>query len=647
MKQLLYLAIAMVSLSFAQNPQTTLLSIGEKEFSVEDFMYVYNKNRDLANQVDPKTVDEYMDLYINFKLKVLDAEQEKLDTTKNFLREYKGYKAQVTNSFLYDKKLDEKFVKEAYERLKYQRRASHILVQVNAQKNDNQAKKEAQNILEQLKKGADFTTLAKKYSEDPSVKENGGDLGFFTTLQMVYPFENAVYNTEKGAVSDLVRTRFGYHILTVTDIRKNLGERRVAHIMLRFNNEKTNIEEQNKKIKEVYNQLENGADFEDLAKSYSDDYRNATRGGLMEWIAQDGSLDPVFEKETFAIQKIYQYSKPFKTQYGYHIVKLMGVNEIGSFENEQRQLERKIENNDRIRAKKAQMLIKLKNEYELTLKKKHFYSLEKLINTKAFTEANNIKELNTKKYKHTLFSYAGKKVTQKDFIEYLMKYKLAFQQSRKRMELAEEKLGVLIQEKLFEQEKSQLSKKYPEYRNLLNEYRDGMLLYEISKQKVWDKAMTDTTGIQNYFDSHSINYQWKERIVAHEYICNNKKVAKNVAKMLKKGKGNKEITDLLNKENALDVSIKEVVIERGKKPNYEQIPWQKGVSKAFEVNQKYVILNIQEILESQPKDLKEVRGVVISEYQKVLEKNWLAHLKNTHQIKINQKVFESVKKNLK
>ena len=267
MRKLFFLLVstAITFNSFSQSPDRTLITVADEKVSVDDFLSIYNKNRQVGEELDPKTLDEYLELFINFKLKVKEAESLGMDTLPSFVKELSGYRKQLANPYLVDNEAGENLVKEAYERLKTEIRASHILISVaeDASPSDTlKAYKKTQNIRQEILDGANFAQIARAKSDDPSAKDNSGDLGYFSALYMVYPFENAAYTTAKGEISKIIRSRFGYHFLNVTDKRPSRGEVKTAHIMVKYPSPvgKSSIKEKavaKQNIDDIYNKIIN------------------------------------------------------------------------------------------------------------------------------------------------------------------------------------------------------------------------------------------------------------------------------------------------------------------------------------------------------------------------------------------------------
>lgn len=627
--------------------EKSILAIDDTNtYNVEEFLHVYNKNRDLAEKVDPKSIKEYMDLFVNFKLKVLDAKENGLNTTESFISEYDGYKYQVSKNYLTDSYAEDEIQKEAYDRLKDQVRASHILIGVSETAPKAEAEKayqKALSILEELKTKT-FEEVALQRSDDPSVNNNKGDLGFFTALQMVYPFENAAYNTAVGEYSKPVRTQFGYHILKVTDRRKNPGERQVSHIMLKTTGGEDQVA-QKKKIDEIYKKLETGDNFEELVSTYSEDTRTASKGGVINWFGT-GKMAKPFEKVAFGIQEINTFSKPFSTKYGWHIVKLLGKRDVRSFEEEKVHIKNKISKNDRAEIANLAFVNKLKKEYNFQSYHKNFKSMGWILNHIDFKSKSYQDLENYNVYKKPIYSFDNTTFTQSDFLRLLKSNESLFAKSNNQTEFMEMLVAEHGVEALIDYEKTQLPTKYPEYRLLLQEYYDGILLYEISKNKVWDKAVQDTTGLSEYYEIHKSNYMYDTRVNATIFEVANEKLASKAKKYLKKGKSIDFIKTKLNETSTLNFNSHSGIYGKGDHPLIDSVTWQEGYSENLKKGQGIAFISIEEVIPPQVKELSQARGLVISDYQNYLETEWIKTLKSKHKIEIDSKLLTEIKKNV-
>lgn len=641
-------ALVLSANSFAQNDSEIVLTVGDENVTKADFESIFRKNnRDSV--VTAASLDEYMELFINFKLKVKAAREEGLDTNASFIRELEGYRKQLARPYLIDNELLDELIQEAYKRSSEEVRASHILIKcdANAQPEDTLR---AYNRIKELRKrivaGEDFTTVAKSKggSEDPSVRDNDGDLGYFTAFQMVYPFENAAFKTAEGEISPIIRTRYGYHILNVVDKRPARGEVKVSHIMIRNKDTKDPAAQQEveTKAREIYQKLMDGADFAELAMRFSQDASTSKSGGELPWFGT-GKMVEEFEDASFALTENGQISEPIKSSYGWHIIKRLDYRPVPSFEEVEADLRKKVSRDSRAELTKRSFLNKLRTTYGAKVDEKVLKPIYKAAeHDSAFVNDNGIKVEKLKKLEKELFAIDGNVYTAKDFYTYLNNITI-----RKRdltgKQIVDEKLNDYLDKELLAYEDSKLESKYNDFRLLMNEYHDGILLFELTDRKVWSKAVKDSVGLANFYEDHKNEFMWKERATATIYTCANAKIAKQLRKLLKKGKTDAEIRTALNEDSSLNLSTESGTWERGKNDLLEKAKWEKGLSDNLEHNGQVVVVEFTEIMAPTPKKLSEAKGMITAEYQNYLEQEWIKELRNKYTYKIYPSVLHSIK----
>lgn len=648
MKRILALCLFAFSLSslWAQTDfsDKTLFTVADDTVTAGEYMAVYNKNRNLGEDIDPKTPREYLDMYINFKLKVYQAKEMGMDTLPGFVNEYNSYRDQLAKPYLRDKDVTAELIDEAAQRMQTDVRASHIMVMIpkGASPEDTaEAYNEILNIKNKITKGADFAEMARQFSDDTYSAKQGGDLGYFTVFNMVYPFENAVYNADLGELVGPVRTRFGYHLIKKTDERKARGEILVNHILL-ISNEKTGDAQKaaaQKKIQEIYEELENGADFETLARQYSEDKSSAKNGGRMVSFGIN-KMYIEFEDAAFALENPGDYSKPVKTDIGWHIIQLVEKFDVPTKEEAYDDLKSKIDRDMRSQQSRISIIKKLKKEYNF----REYPSVIK--QAKAQVDESYLKG----KYKpgqikyadQTLFEFANKKYTVSDFLNHLATHRGGGAKEASLSTVVSEAYNRYVDDQIIAYEKTQLKKKYPEYRLLSREYFEGILLFDLTEKEVWRKSVTDTIGLQAYYDDNKEGYQWKERYKAYIIDAATAKQAKKSAKQLKKGVEMLEVERAMNEESELNVKIDSNVYEAGTNTLIDSSEKEIGFTKPIEKDGRYFVVGITEIIPAGTKSFEEARGLVISDYQKYLEDQWIKNLKESYEVEVNQDVLEKV-----
>ena len=526
-------------------------TLGTYPVPANEFAYVYRKNNSTAVDYGTRqSVTEYLDLYSNFRLKVLAAEQLGLDTTQAFKRELDGYRQQLSQPYLTEKSVTDQLVREAYERMSQEVNASHVLIRVapDATPQDTLAAyTKVEQIRQQALAGTDFAQLARTQSEDPSAKENGGKLGYFTAMQMVYPFETAAYKTPVGQVSAPVRTRFGYHVIKINDKRTAQGEIKVAHLMIRMNANaaKGDSLTAKKKIDELYSRLRKGENWDKLVAQFSEDAGSAANGGELPPFGT-GRMIPSFEEVAFKMRKPGEIAAPVQTPYGWHVIKLLERQPLAKFADVESTLKSKVAKDSRSELNKAAFLKRVRQENQ--------FAEAAAAKTYAFSKADTALVAGRYKYappaapakaakpvkgtandNTALFTIQGKPYLVKDFLTYA-------QQNQRPRTGAQPAFAMqqlydqYVEQSLTDFEKNSLETKYEDYRMLVKEYRDGILLFQLMDEKVWSKAIEDTVGLKKYFAENQAKYQWEQRVQGTATSAATPALLARVQKELKTGR---------------------------------------------------------------------------------------------------------------
>lgn len=645
-KVFVLLFIALGAPVFAQDgSEQVLMSIDDKEITKEEFEAIYKKNnRDSV--ITKEDLDEYVELFVNFKLKVLEAEEMGMDTIAKFKRELKGYRDQLARPYLVDKAVTDSLVREAYERMQSDVSAAHILIKLPPSPSPADTL-EAYNRILSLKSKVEsdpskFGEIAKVESEDPSAKSNSGDLGYFTSLQMVYPFETAVYNTQIGKVTGPVRTRFGYHLVKVNDKRPARGQIRVAHIMIRSeDSDPDDVKESLKqRADEVYEKLKSGEDFTALAKKFSDDRTSAAKGGELPPFGA-GKMVEEFEEASFSLTEVGQISEPVKSPYGWHIIKLVEKIEMKSFEDYEKELKNKISRDSRSDITKDSFINKRKNEYNYQDYKKRLKPFYQGIDTSYFSSNWEV-PAGLKESDKVLFELNGIKYSQAQFGEFLISRMRGSRSEIDTELLIDESFDNWVNSEIMSYEDSILEEKHTEFRALMQEYRDGILLFDLTDQKVWSKAVKDTVGLEAYYNSNQSQFMWDERAGYDIYTVEDDKTAVKVKKMLKKGKNQDEIRSALNEDSALKVRVSSGLEQKDQEPIFDMVPWQVGVSDPVNDEGQIKVVHIKEIRQPEPKAFDDARGLITAAYQNYLEEEWISALREKHEISVNKDVLYTI-----
>ena len=650
MKKTLVLSLFgfLTNIALAQK-EPVVMTINNKQVTKSEFLKIYTKNNPNPS-FDKDSLDQYMELFEVFKLKVAEAEALGYDTIPRLKKELEGYKRQLALPYLIDSVQNQAMVQEAYNRTLTEVRCSHILVKLdpNASPKDTLA---AYNRLLGLKarieKGEDFASVAKSKlgSEDPSVVNNGGDLGYFTAFQMVYPFEEKAYTTSVGSISEPFRTRFGYHILKVTDKRPARGTIKVAHLMISTGRDATAETRQNaeKKINEIYDSLAAGSSWEKMVSAYSEDANSIKRAGELPAFGSGTSQRMVleFEDAAFALKNVGEFSKPVKTQYGYHIIKLIEWTPVKSFDNMRRELQAKVNKDERSKVTQDSFVQKLRSQYAYQFAgDKNLEWFFANLDSTYFVGKWNAEKLKSNK---TLFVLDGKKFKQQDFAKYVEKN---FRTVRK------DEVAVVVKQLYQQWEKNQilayeeslLPAKYPAYKSLVQEYHDGIILYEIMQDQVWNKAVKDTAGLRTFFNENSGKYVWNERLDATVYECKDEHIAVQVYGMLLQADtvNSKDVLEVINKDSELNLKVRMNKFEVVQTPYLQKRNFTAGLNPVYSVDGKWYVVKVAEVLPPAPKEFSEAKGIATSDYQTYLEKKWLEALRLKHKIVINEDVLYQI-----
>lgn len=650
MKNLLLILGLIGSMQLVGQTDPVVMEINGKSVTKSEFLQIYLKNNP-APKYDKQAIDEYVELFKKFKLKVSEAEALGYDTIPKLKKELEGYRKTLATPYLVDNETNDELVRQAYERSKIELRASHILIRVDETAAPADTLKAYNKILalkKRIEAGEDFNAVAKGAggSEDPSVANNGGDLGFFTAFQMVYPFEEAAYTTKVGSVSNIVRTKFGYHILKVVDQRPARGTMKAAHIMIAVSKDDSAEEQENaqKKIQELYEKLKAGEDFEELVSLHSDDPGSNQKGGILPQFGTGTTtrMMPEFEEAAFALKNNNDISLPVKTVYGWHIIKRIEWNDLAAFETIKKELQNKVNRDERSRKTQDSFVAKLKKEYKYKdASKKGLKWFVSNIDSTYYQGKWKATELKSDK---TLFTIDGKNFTQKQFASYLTSnYRGAKRTDSKTLVNSQYKNWEKAM--IIAHEESKLEAKYPDFKALMQEYHDGILLYEVMTDKVWNKASKDTVGLKVFYEANKANYQWSDRIDALVYECYNKDIANQVHKMILNDTINsKHVLDKINKETELNLKVKTNKFEVNQTDFLTGRTFKKGVNAPYELNGKFYVVKVSELIPAGPKELNEAKGIITSDYQTQLEKDWLEELTKKYPIKINESVLYNLDK---
>lgn len=626
-----------------------LFTIDDNPFYTQEFVRVYNKNLELVKDDSQKDLNKYLDLFIGYKLKVTKANKLGLQYNTKYQNELKSYRGQLAKNYVNDSKVTNALVEEAYERITKEVRASHILILLDESASPEDTLK-AYNKIAKAKKlldaGESFDKIALEYSEDPSVKDNKGDLGYFSAFRMVYPFENAAFNTAVGQVSNPFKTKFGYHIVKVTDSRKNRGEVTAAHIMI-LKPENPDFQEKAKlTIEEIYQKIQQGENFESLANQFSEDKSTAGKGGVLQRFGSGQLASEEFESVAFSLQDKGQISKPFQSEFGWHIVKLIEKHPVLTMQEMRAELENRVKKDERSLLITNSLAVKLRNKYKFTKNQKLLGLIKKTVTNDFYTQTWEIPE-KRKEFTEELVLLDGKmSLSSSVFLNYIYNQQKANNKTKPINALVDILFEKWLDEQIIKYYNDNLENEFPEFKNVVEEYRDGLLLFDLMEKEIWEKAKTDTIGLNKFYKENAKNYMWTKRYDVDIFSSTNEKYIKKTQSYLKKGKSIEYIKSKLNQEGSVNVMEKSGLFEE----DYDILPEYKnltnGVTSIVKKGNYFFTVNVKETKPAQVKEINECRGKLISDYQQFLESNWVNDLKEEFVVEINQEVFEEVKKQI-
>ncbi len=647
-------AAAMILLACPAFAQTDapLFTVKGNPVTAAEFKYIYSKTNQDKADFSEKSLREYLELYTNFKLKVQKARDMRLDTIASLNSELEGYKKQLAKSYLEDKEVTEKLIREAYDRMQTDVDVSHILVICDRNKpaaDTLKAFRRAVDWSKMIIKGASFDKIAYDSSEDKTAKENRGYLGFITAMlpDGYYGVEKTIYQSKVGDLLGPVRSNSGYHLLRVNGTRPARGEIEVNQILIRKSDKPELTEAKKMRADSAYNELMAGGKWEAVCQKYSEDKATANKGGYIGFFGIN-RYQKVFEDAAFTIEKDGDYSKPVETSLGWHIIQRKSRRPIATFDQLKRGLTERVKRDSRSEAAKQSIISRIKKEGG-------YAEDSKVLAAWSAKQVDTI--FHTFKWKpdpakpqDVMFRYGQDKVyTVADFEDYCQRA------GRDRMRGA----GYPVQEtinKLYKTwgdetamsfEESQLDKKYPEFKSLMREYEEGILLFEALKQNVWDRANNDSTGLQKYFNEElAMKYKWDERarVTFYTLKTSDPKVLAKVRALAAK-KPAAGVVKKFNKKGKPEVlTVMEKLYEKGKNKELGEL-WKAGdmtVAKTDTTTKTASFIKIEQIVPPSPKALSEARGYAVADYQDYLEKKWIMDLRKEYPVVVNEAVLKTL-----
>jgi len=640
-KILVGVGLTAATLAFAAK-DAVIMTVNGVDVPQSEFEYLYNKNR--QQQLNPQTIDEYADMFKLYKLKVADARAEGLDTLSSFRREMAQYRHDLAAPYINDSVFINNLVKEAYDRAGEEVEAIHVMLfkTPNPVKNA-ELRQRADSLAGVLKAGADFADIAARFSGDRGSNSKGGYMGYITAQQYPYAFEEAAYSLREGEISDVVESPVGYHILKGGKHRKPRGKILAEHILVMSSesdaaDSKTSAR---RLIDSIYSvAAANPAAFEDLAIKYSDDKGSGAQGGKLPWFGT-GEMVQEFDSVAFAMPT-GTISEPFKTRFGWHIIKKLDAKSIPAFSEFKPLVLASMDSpqDPRFQKIRAHQIARLAKKHKATLNNSTVDALKKDLASNDIDSAFYARWTKAPLRDMEFCVIDGRKIPMSSFIERMEGRKMAGGPGID--QFIDRSVDYLYLMLLSEAEEEQMLAKEPDYANLYREYVDGSLLYEVSVRKVWDKAVKDEEGLKKYFAEHSGEYKWSEpRAKGYLVQAVNDSVA-DAVRQRAASLGRDTLVNTIRREFPKVVSISKVLEPKGGNAMVDNLLFGGPAAKTSSANYKTYFMLDPRVIDV-PEELADVKGLVTSDYQAVLQKAWEDELLKKYPVTVNEKVLKKIK----
>lgn len=643
--RILFLLLALtfcLTLSFngtAQDADKVLFTVDGQPVTASEFTYIYSKNNRDDADFSEQSLRDYLELYKKFKLKVREAYSNKLDTLHQLQSELNGYRKQLAETYLNDKEITDRLVREAYDRTQHDVHVAHILTRYNDKNDTLAAYTKINDAYARLQKGESWDAVVKSVSEDTGTKDINGDLGYITALlpNGFYSFESAAYENADGMYSKPVKTSIGYHIVKVLDRRPARGEVEAAHILLRVKQDGSDDAAVKKRIDALYAELKAGGVFEELAKKNSDDKTTTDRGGFIGPISINQFEKP-FEEAIFALANDNDYSQPVRTRLGWHIIKRVRKRPSQAFDSVRRKLEVQIAKDERVMIARQAIVSRIKKESG--------YKVDQAVLNNMIENAGP--DLQTYKWQvpmvtpQPLFTLGGESFTNIDFGNYVRnnaRTRMSLPKGTSNKEILEKMVEEFSNEKALVIEEKNLATKYPEFKALMREYEEGILLFEATKQNVWDMAGKDTVGLKAFHAANRDKYMWEERVEVVTVTLDSNFISQLPA--IKKAATKKNINSVEAKylKKKVPVRVSRRIYQKDETLP-EGLAWKAGEITDLPNGRGFV--KVEKVLPPSQKTLDEARGYIIADYQDELEKKWVNYLEGKYKITTDEAVLKSL-----
>ncbi|WP_231928698.1 peptidylprolyl isomerase [Formosa sp. Hel1_31_208] len=607
-----------------------------------EFIRVYNKNLDLVQDESQKDVDAYLDLFINYQLKVKEARRLGLDKDSKYIKEFNNYKNQLTKNFMADSKVTDALVKEAYERTINDVKASHILIRIDENETDTLVVYNRMLKLRQRVINEGYEAVQKEVHNGQTIFAE--DLGYFGGFKMVYPFETVAFETPVGEVSMPFRTRFGYHIVKVFDKRKALGEVTVAHIMVSQNQKDSTTNPENR-IKQIYQKIQQGEKFQSLAKQFSDDKSSSSKGGELALFTGGQLSSKVFEDVAFSLENSGDISQPFQSDYGWHIIKLIRKKGLRPFEEMKVELQNKVKRDSRSKLINSALAKQLASKYTAKVNKDTVAYFKTIMSDAYFNQAWKVTEdFNSDGIIMTL---GNRSVRNKEFMMQLMKNQRNYFKKNLPLDVVVDKeLDIFFETQVLKYHEDNLEFENEDFAFVLKEYRDGLLLFDLMEKEVWNAATKDTLGLESFYKNNKDKYVWQDRADMVIMSSASKTNVEKVKQSFEKGISVEDIMSTMNIKGELNIISTAGIFEQGHPSLPENFKFKEGISQIYNHNDAFHVIIVKSLLPAGFKTLEEARGKVVSDYQNFIEENWVIKLNERYDVKVDPTVLNRVKKQI-
>lgn len=632
------------SMIFAQDikKDDVLFSVENTPVYAKEFIRVYNKNLDLVQDESQKDIDAYLELFVDYKLKLQEAKALGFDKKPQYLREFGSYKKQLAKNYLTDHKVTEALVTEAYDRVSNDVKVSHMLIKLDPSVTDTASVYKQMLTFKKRLENENFDRLREELHNGQSIFVE--DLGWFSGFKMIYDFENVAYNTKVGEVSMPFRTQFGYHVLKVHDKRKSRGEVTVGHIMI-MNTQKDPSVNPETRINEIYTMLQQGSEFEALAKQFSEDPSSASNGGRLKAFKSAQLSSVKFEDKAFSLKTVGEVSEPFQSDYGWHIAKLYDKKPVADFEAMKPSLEARVRRDPRSKVINDAFTETLKQQYGLTNANENLAYFESILNENYYEKTWSVpSDLDKNK---VFLTIKDQRFSYQDFAVYLESLQKRVNPAQKFNTIVTQAYNDFLNKKLKKYHEDQLEYNNEEYAQVLNEYREGLLLFDLMETKIWNAVKNDTVALQNHYNANKNQYQWPDRVDAIVISSSDKKAIQKASKLLKKGEDIETIKTTINANGSQKIIVTSGTFDKAHRALPNGTKFKKGVSKIHNQNDTFHVIKVNEVLPASVKAFDEARGKVIGDYQAIFEKEWISQLSKKYNVVINKDILQKVKAKIK